>query len=252
VISVIADDNRIPDTREFWEAFQPKLYHVTVAALWRALAISSPVSRIRLAQMVSCVAGIVTLWIVLVFLRREAMCRQGMLLVVLADRFEPRSYRYQVPRATNDSFVILFASLALFFGYRFSPGSLAGFFWMTLSCHLGGISKGNGLVVFLAILGCLLWHSLGHRMTHNSRDIRVALYGSIFLIAYLVVVPRVGSYWEQYRRYGSPFALPIPPAPFPNLFARTFVYKPGGYFHCRFVPDLPLVRPPDESPEHDR
>jgi hypothetical protein len=70
VISVIADHNRIPDTREFWEAFQPKLYHVTVAALWRALAISSPVSRIRLAQMMSCVAGIVTLWIVLVFLRR--------------------------------------------------------------------------------------------------------------------------------------------------------------------------------------
>jgi hypothetical protein len=25
VISVIADHNRIPDTREFWEAFQPKL-----------------------------------------------------------------------------------------------------------------------------------------------------------------------------------------------------------------------------------
>ena len=25
VISVIADHNRIPDTKEFWEAFQPKL-----------------------------------------------------------------------------------------------------------------------------------------------------------------------------------------------------------------------------------
>jgi hypothetical protein len=40
VISVIADENRIPTVGEFWEAFQPKFYHVTVAVIWRALSIS--------------------------------------------------------------------------------------------------------------------------------------------------------------------------------------------------------------------
>jgi hypothetical protein len=228
VISVIADQDRIPDTREFWEAFQPKLYHVTVAALWRALAISSPVSRIRLAQMVSCVAGIVTLWIVLVFLRREdnVSAKVGFLSFSLIA-LNPGLTAINA-QATNDSFVILFASLALFFGYRFFA-RLAGkdFFWMTLSAILAGISKGNGLVVFLVILGVFAAAFLAASNDSPLTRHRVALYGSIFLIAYLAVVPRVGSYWEQYRRYGSPFALPIPPAPFPNLFARTFVYKPG-------------------------
>src|SRR5262245_57215955 len=68
VINVIADENRIPDKAEFWEAFQPKLYHVTVATLWHALKIASLPNRIRVAQLVSCLAGIATLLIALAFL----------------------------------------------------------------------------------------------------------------------------------------------------------------------------------------
>jgi hypothetical protein len=43
----------------------------------------------------------------------------------------------------------------------------------------------------------------------------------------VAVVPLLGSYWELYRRHGSPFVTPILPAAFPKLFERTFVYKPG-------------------------
>jgi hypothetical protein len=102
---------------EFWEAFHPKLYHVTVAALWRALPIASP--RIRSAQLVSCAAGIVTLWTALVFLRREADVSATVRCLSLAlIALNPGLIDINA-QATNDSFVILFVSLALFFGYRF-------------------------------------------------------------------------------------------------------------------------------------
>jgi len=228
VISVIADENRIPDKAEFWEAFQPKLYHVTVAALWRALPTSSPLIRIRLAQLVSCAAGIVTLWIALAFLRSEVnVSAKACLLSFALLAFNPGLIGINA-QATNDSFVILFVGLALFFGYRFFArlGS-KDFCWMTVSAVLAGISKGNGLVVFLAILGVFAVAFLGLPNNSQRTRHRVVLYGSIFLGAYLAVVPRIGSYWDQYRRYGSPFATPMLPAPFPKLLEKSFVYKPG-------------------------
>jgi Dolichyl-phosphate-mannose-protein mannosyltransferase len=228
VIRVIADENRLPDKAEFWEAFQPKLYHVTVAALWRALPISSPLNHIRIAQLVSCAAGIVTLWIALVFLRCQAhvSTKVGFLAFALIA-LNPSLVGINA-QATNDSFVILFGSLSLLFGYRFFVSPRArDFCWMTLSAILAGISKGNGLVVFPAILGTFAIALLGRPEGSLSERRRASLYGCIFLLAYLVVVPRVGPYWEHYRSYGSPFVLPIPPAPFPNFLERTFVYKPG-------------------------
>ena len=228
VISVIADERRIPDKAEFWEAFQPKLYHVTVATLWRLLNISSPLNRIRLAQLVSCTAGIATLWIALVFLRSaahvsEKVCCLSFALIAL----NPGLIGINA-QATNDSFVIFFVSLTLLFGYRFFASLRSkDFGWMTLSAILAGISKGNGLVVFLAILGvfavALFRGPTDTRLTRH----RLGLYGAIFLVAYLAVVPLLGSYWELYRRYGSPFVTPILPAPFPKLFEKSFVYKPG-------------------------
>ena len=35
VIRIMAFENRMPDFEEAWEAYQPKLYHVVVAAVWR-------------------------------------------------------------------------------------------------------------------------------------------------------------------------------------------------------------------------
>jgi Dolichyl-phosphate-mannose-protein mannosyltransferase len=228
VISIIADEGRIPDKSEIWEAFQPKLYHVTVAALWQRLSISSPLNRIRIAQLVSCAAGIVTLWVALVFLRREANVSTKVCFLTFALIALNPSLIGINAQATNDSFVILFGSLSLFFGYRFfaRPGT-RDFCWMTLSAILAGISKGNGLVAFLAILGTFTIALVELPEGSLSKRRQAALYGCIFLLTYLVAVPRVGPYWEQYRSHGSPFALPIPPAPFPNFFERTFVYKPG-------------------------
>ena len=125
---------------------------------------------------------------------------------------------------------------------------------MTFSAILAGISKGNGLVVFLAILGVFAvalfrWSSGTRLMRH-----RLGLYAAIFLVVYLAVVPLLGSYWELYRRYGSPFVTPMLPAPFPMLFEKSFVYKPGvtsiadSFLTFRFVD---LLRNPVSTTDTD-
>src|SRR5262245_29724913 len=70
VIRVIAHERRIPTHYEFGEGFQPLLYHMTVASALIALPPLSPVAETRVAQGISCAAGLRTLFIVTTFVRR--------------------------------------------------------------------------------------------------------------------------------------------------------------------------------------
>jgi hypothetical protein len=228
VIAVIADEHRLPGREEMWEGFQPKLYHVTAAAVWKMLSRPSPPSLARAAQLVSCAAGIATLWLVLVFLKSHAWGspKVGCLSFALVA-LNPGLIGINA-QATNDSFVILFVTLALYLGYHFFAKRRArDFIGMTAAAILAPLSKGNGLVVCMAIVivfaMALVWGSSRAAMTRGQ----ALLYGAIFLAGFVLVVPRAGLYWEHYRRYGTPFVNPIPPAPFPNAFEKTFVYKPG-------------------------
>jgi hypothetical protein len=245
VIRVIADENRIPVKVKIWtgrkdlvpvqtftdemdQAFQPKLYHVVVAALWKTMQIQSLPLRIRIAQLVNCSAGILTLLVALYFLMEQSrVSAKSRFIAFSLLALNPQVIGINA-QATNDSFVILFVSLSLFFGYRFFESRVVkDFSWMTTFAILAGLSKGNGLVVCIAILlvftlallqgwnGCLMIRG------------QVVSYGTIFLTAYLAVVPMLGSYWEHYHRYGSPFTINMHPGPFPYVLEKTFVYRPG-------------------------
>src|SRR6185503_15883563 len=52
VVRVMAYESRIPEKDEFKEAFQPKLYHGTIAALFRILRPESQRAETILAQLV--------------------------------------------------------------------------------------------------------------------------------------------------------------------------------------------------------
>jgi hypothetical protein len=229
VIIPIADENRIPGREEIeGEGFQPKLYHVTVAAVWKTFSVSSLPIRTRAAQLVSCAAGIATLWLALMFLKSHAWGspKVGCLSFALVA-LNPGLIGINA-QATNDSFVILFANLALYSGYHFfEKRRVRDFIGMTTASILAPLSKGNGLVVCMAILIVFAIALLRERSGEARTRGQTLLYGSIFVVGFVLVVPRAGLYWEHYRRYGSPFVNPILPAPFPNAFEKTFVYKPG-------------------------
>ncbi|MGH8071191.1 MAG: phospholipid carrier-dependent glycosyltransferase [Candidatus Entotheonellia bacterium] len=228
VILVMADEHRIPPKEELGEAFQPKLYHATVAALWKILPVSSLPIRIRLAQFVSCAAGIVTLLLMMTFVRSEAkVTAKAAFLAFALVALNPGLIGINA-QATNDSLVILFATLSLYGGYRFFETRRSrDFVWMTLAAICAGLSKGNGLVVCVAILAVFMVALLRGRNAGVMTRGRALLYALVFLVSFLAVVPQVGPYWDHYRRYGSPFVLNIGPPPRPHIFERTFVYKPG-------------------------
>lgn len=228
VVRVMADESRIPAKTEISEAFQPKLYHATVAALWKILPTQSPAIRIRIGQMVSCAAGIATLFLALRFFTSESSLspKVGLLSFSLLA-LNPRLIGINA-QATNDSFVILFGSMAVYFGYRFfQTHRTRAFIWMTAGTIAAALSKGNGLVVFLAILGVF-----AVRLFRPSSDYPLSIrktvwYGSAFIVSFLAVVPAVGPYWEHYRKYGSPFVTNSTVAPFPHFLERTAWGYPG-------------------------
>jgi hypothetical protein len=133
VIRAIAFEHRFPTHEQEWEGFQPKLYHTTAALVWRLLPTRDPYALTRAAQGVSCAAGVLTLLVVLRLLRFLGAMREGT-RCAQSERGLPLSGAVAFAavalnpalvgtsaQATNDAFVILFASLTLYSGRASSP-----------------------------------------------------------------------------------------------------------------------------------
>jgi hypothetical protein len=259
VIRIIAFEHHLPRLREAWEGFQPKLYHLSVAALWNLSPWQSPTARIVIAQLVACAAGIATLFIV-----RQALIRRGIsppirLLAFALVALNPALIGLSA-QATNDSFVIMFSTLALDRAYEFfRSGARRDFVIMTASVILAALSKGNGLVVFLAIT-----ITLGHAVIRPnaipglSRR-RVAALSAGFVAIFLVFAVAFGSYRANWEDTGNPFSINGEPAPMPHWIEKTYVYRPGTtsiadtYLTFRFVDLLEhptITNDPDIYPQH--
>src|SRR5262249_26918808 len=153
MIRIMAYENRVPEIHEDREAFQPKLYHATVAALLKIMRPQSGRIETIVAQLVSCTAGIFTLLLAYRFFMSEVEFSEKVRLISFSLlALNPVLIGINA-QATNDSFVILFGSLAFYFGWHFFQNKRSiDFFWMSVAAVLAGLSKGNGLVIFIAIL----------------------------------------------------------------------------------------------------
>ena len=216
VIKVMADEHRIPAPHEDREAFQPKLYHGTVAAILRILPRHSAWFPILIAQLLSCTAGLLTLWLAYRFFLSELEVSEKVRLISFSMlALNPVLIGINA-QATNDSFVILFGSLTFYFGWHFFRNSrTSDFCWMLISAVLAGLSKGNGVVFFIAILAVFAISIF--RSQHSFPRSAAVPYGLIFLVGYLALVPALGPYWQFYRVYGSPFVTNADPGASPSL-----------------------------------
>src|SRR5262245_17414470 len=216
VIKVMAYDNRIPEVHESREAFQPKLYHGTVAALLKIVRPQSGRVETILAQLISCTAGIFTLLLAYRFFMNEVEFSEKTRFISFSLLALNPALIGINAQATNDSFVILFGSLSFYFGWHFFKNQrTSDFCWMSVSAVLAGLSKGNGLVIFFAIMAvfAIAFYRTGD--THFRRRSMTALYGFIFLAGYLALVPTLGPYWKTYRQYDSPFVTVADPVLLP-------------------------------------
>lgn len=253
VIGVIAFERRFPERLELWEAFQPKLYHTVVALLWRLTPTASPAFLNQVTQLVSCAAGIATLLVFLRFLRQVDVSARTRLLAFALVALNPQLTGISA-QATNDAFVILFTSLALYWGYEYFRNARRGpFAGLLISSILAGISKGNGLVVIVAVLltfaAALIWHNAAHPSTRR----RTALHALLFLVVAGPAVWEIGPYGQHMRTYGSPFVTNWEPPPTAHLWRQTFVERPGltsivhGLFTFRLID---VLRNPVSTDSH--
>jgi len=248
VSQIMAYEHRMPAATEVWESFQPKLYHATVAAFLMVLPRKLPeVLQMRVAQAVSGAAGIATLFLLLGFLCGLPLAARTQQLAFALVALNPKMIATSI-QATNDAFVILFATLALTAGFRFFKAyERRDFAWMTAGVLLACISKGSGLPLVIAVL-CTFAAAL-LRPTISRR--RIFGYAAALVLAFIVFVPVAGEYWARYQQTGNAFWSSQAPSPPPRFLEETFV-KPkrpgitsvvGGYFTFRLVDLLeePLV-----------
>ena len=153
IIRTIAFEDRVPGLRDDWQGYQPKLYHWTVALLLRLLApwvADSGDVQVRIANLVNCAAGIALLLVARSWLKRSSLPTPAVLMIFGFLVLNPRLVGIG-SQATNDTLVILFGTLSLFWGVRFFDAmSWRALFGMCGFTALAVLTKGNGLVILLA------------------------------------------------------------------------------------------------------
>ena len=232
VIAIMAFEHRVPTKGDAWEGFQPKLYHATVAVVWRAMSTRDPIVLARAAQLVSCAAGILTLLVLLRFLRDRSppgtWPGAGSAATFAFAALNPGLLGISA-QATNDAFVVLFASLTLLFGVRyFATWRRGDFVAMALAAVAAGISKGNGLVVGMAVLATFaIVAARPPRAAGAPRRTAVLAHGGLFLVTVVPAIAFVGPYASLYRTFGSPFVTNWHLSPAPHLYRETLTERPG-------------------------
>jgi hypothetical protein len=135
-------------------------------------------------------------------------------------------------QATNDTFAILFASLALLLTAQLAriappaPLPLANVALLSGACILAALSKGSGLVVFAAIMALFVWRTLTRIAHTDERGPNLAAL-AILCLPFFALVPLAGQYVETYRASGTPLALNVSKNAPPGLCAPVMPTEIG-------------------------
>jgi hypothetical protein len=144
-------------------------------------------------------------------------------------------------QATNDTFVILFGTMSVYLLWKYlKTKSFISALLLALCTALAVISKGSGLVVFVAVIICL-----SARLIVTFRQRRKTFYYSIafLLISSFTTVSILyfSPYYEYFQKYGTFIVINRQKAQPPYLFKNTFPERPGitsvvsGYFTFHFI-----------------
>ncbi len=233
VIRALAFEDHQSASRDHWESFQPKLYHSTVAAILQIanflepMISSIPAIHVRVGNLLACAAGIVTLWIVLKWLQQVDISRKSRLLTFSILALNPKLIAIN-SQTTNDSFVIMFGTIAIYFGYMFFRFRFpVHFVYLLAASILAGLSKGNGIVVFLIAICVFAVGILRPALAAGWERVALIRWAVVFVTVYLGSLALFGPYLNQYRSTESPFTINIKAAPPPGFLKKTEAYRPG-------------------------
>lgn len=227
VINIIASENRIPESAECWECFQPKLFHFFIASVLKTLSIQKLGNAYKIGQAITCLSGILTLVVVLLFLSSLNFTEFAKFFGFTLVALNPKLIGINA-QLTNDSFVILFVSVSLYYALEyFKKPMCKKFVLMMLFVLLSALTKGNGLVLLPIILSMFLYVIIFRDRQSKLQKKHYLVAMIVFLISYVCLVPVLGQYWQKYQLYGSPFVTNIEKKPLPKLIEKTYAGRPG-------------------------
>jgi|GEM_PF-4889979 hypothetical protein len=129
VIQLILNTKRLPEKADCWECYQPKLFHYTAAKFLQLTGLenTNPSSMILAVEMLNYTAGLITILVIRLFLYRLPD-KNGLLKVIAFGLVALNPGLIGInSQATNDTFAILFSTLALFCTYSFLQKKKVGY-----------------------------------------------------------------------------------------------------------------------------
>lgn len=248
VVAMIKDSGRMPVRGECHECFQPKLFYVAGAVLLKTLNLDGGRAAVVAVQLMNCVLGAWTLWVVFLFTQLLPASPAQRLAGFSLVAFNPYLTAIHA-QASNDACLVLFSTLALYFLFLFFKDRNCRrrrLLLVTLFAALAGLTKGSGLVLFIGVSLLLLVKLLSEWKNARSRTNNLS-YAAAFVLGFLLVVPYFGQYVHNYQAYGTPFVTNLERHPAPYFFKETYPARPGmtsivnSYFSFYF---LELLRVP--------
>ena len=229
VISLILKTGNLPEQTDCWECFQPKFFHYTAAKILQIMGLdttSSDISVDLAGELINFTAGVLILlvvgvWITHLPVKSETLKLLSFGLVALNPKLIGIN-----SQATNDTFAILFSTMALYCTFLFLQKQKLGTFLLILLFTLLGIaSKTNIWVTAIAITLVLFIKAWVQR----KHSIGLELIGLLFIVSTIAlsILNPLNQYISNYQKYGSPFLLNIVMQPLPHFFEKTTVYRPG-------------------------
>jgi len=256
VIQLMLASSRLPQKQDCWECFQPKMFHFTVTKVVQVLGLTGlSLNGLSLvAEIINLLAGLVTLAVALVFIARLPVKNTWLKLVAFGLLALNPALIGINSQATNDSFAILFSTLAIYYTYVFlQQKKKVPFFLAILFSALGIASKTNVWVTAIAIAVTLFIQAF----VSPGRTMQAVIYAIAFLFAVSVlsVVNPLTQYVTNYEEYGKPVLMNINTLPLPPLTGITKYNDRGGilsiqdgFFTFKYIN---LLEHPRIEYEHD-
>ena len=222
VVTLILKTHKLPLWQDCGECIQPKLYHYTAAMAIEGLGLAQAnISTLWLvAQFVNFVAGTITLLIAWIFIKKLPFKNNLLKLLAFSlTALNPALIGINA-QATNDTFAILFSTLALYFTYIFCKKQKIGIFLLILLfTELGIVSKPHAWVTAIAILLVLLARAFTNKIQFKKDLLFSAAF--LIMIPVLTVLNPLSQYIVNYQKYGMPIPIDVRRAPLPYLAAYT-------------------------------
>lgn len=233
VVRLILSTQQLPSLADCRECFHPKLFYASAAALLGLLGIHDNNAQMVLVQLVNFLAGAITLVFAWKLIEEFPSRNDIVKLITFALlALNPKLIAVN-SQATNDSFVILFCTAALFFAWRFlqRPGRML-FGTVVLFLLLAVSTKTTGWIAFAAIFLAFLLAAWAKKEQRKTFLFYVS-FMTVCVLALTTFDP-LSQFISNFQTYGSPITNTRPAMPMPDFFKQTTSYK-GYYFRPGIV-----------------